>query len=101
MEVFVRSAEERRFRMRILRGTARRIVLGLALAAVFAVVPVRPAAAAPADAAVRAADLWQVALDWLSGLWSPAAPEADSPAGGGTEAAEVCRDAGPCVDPNG
>jgi hypothetical protein len=88
--------------MSTLRSTARRIVLGLALAAVFAVVPVRPAAAAPVDAAARAADLWQVALDWLSGLWSPPAPEADAPAGGGTEAAGVCRvDEGMCIDPNG
>ena len=88
--------------MSILRGTARRIVLGLTLAAAFAVMPVRPAAAAPVDAGARAFGLWQAAVEWVAGLWAPAAPEADAPAGGGTEAAGVCKgDEGMCIDPNG
>lgn len=90
--------------MSVLRGVARRLVLGLVLAAAFALVPVRPAAAAgPVEAPARAVDLWQAAVDWLAALWSPAVPAADSSAGGGgVSAAWVCRgDQGMCIDPNG
>jgi hypothetical protein len=89
--------------MSVLRGVARRLVLGLVLAAAFALVPVLPAAADPAAAvSVRAAGLWEAAAEWLAALWGPAVPESDSPAGGGVHAAGVCRgDEGMCIDPNG
>ena len=88
--------------MSVLRGVARRLVLGLVLAAAFALVPVMPAAADPAAAAsIRAAGLWEAAVEWLAALWGPAVPS-DPPAGGGVHAAGLCGgDAGACVDPNG
>jgi hypothetical protein len=86
--------------MTVSRGAARRFALGLALAAAVALIPVRPAAADPVGASVRAADLWQAALHWLAALWNPAPPDSD-PAMGGADAASVCRDEGACIDPNG
>ena len=89
--------------MSVLRGAARRGALGLALAAAVILIPAQPAAANPAaGASVRAADLWQAALDWLAALWSPA-PEADLPeSGGGANSARGCGgDEGMCIDPNG
>ncbi len=74
------------------RRAARRVALGLALAAAVTLVPARPAAADPIGASTRAESLWQTAIDWLSSLWSPA-PDPD---------AVVCRgDQGMCIDPNG
>lgn len=80
------------------RGVVRRIALGITLAVAFAVVPARPAAAAPAEPSIRAADFWEAAIEWLASLVGsdPAA------GGGGTSGAAACRgDQGACVDPNG
>ena len=82
------------------RGAARRLALGLALAAAVTLVPARPAAADPAGGSFRGADLWQVAMEWLSAIWnaSPLGP----PDGGGSSTAGACGgDQGVCVDPNG
>jgi len=81
------------------RGVARRIALALTLAIVIAGVPARPAAAEPAEVAVRAADLWEATVEWLSSLWSP---DPGPAGGGGAGAAAACKgDEGACVDPNG
>ena len=86
--------------MSVLRA-ARRFALGLALASTVTLIPVRPAAAEPVGTSVRAADLWQTALEWLAAWWSPAVPES-GPEGSGASSAEACRgDQGACVDPNG
>ncbi len=84
------------------RGAARRLALGLALAAAVVIVPARPAAAEPFGGSLRAADVWQAAVEWLTAIWNPA-PQTPGPlGGGGHSAAGVCRgDEGPCVDPNG
>jgi len=82
------------------RDAARRLALGLALVAAVALVPARSAAADPFGGSLRAADAWQAALEWLTAVWNPAPPTPD-PAGSGPSAAGVCRDEGPCVDPNG
>jgi hypothetical protein len=86
--------------MSVLR-IARRLALGLALAAAVTLIPAPPAAADPVGASVRAVDLWQAAVEWLAAWWSPAVPESNPPAGG-TSSAEACQgDQGACVDPNG
>jgi hypothetical protein len=85
----------------MLRGVARRLVLGLTLAAAVTLIPARPASAEPVGPLVRAADAWQAALGWLESLLGPAAPPTSGGAGG-TSSAGVCRgDEGACVDPNG
>jgi hypothetical protein len=87
--------------MSVLRA-ARRLTLGLALAAAVTLFPAQPAAAEPAGVSVRAADLWQAAVEWLAAWWSPAVPESNVPGGGGASSAEACQgDQGACVDPNG
>lgn len=87
--------------MSVLRA-ARRLALGLVLAAAVTLFPARTAAAEPLGASVRATDLWQAAVEWLAAWWSPAVPEPSLPGGGGASSAEACQgDQGACVDPNG